>query len=354
MLTKQREFTRAFVRTNETYIAGEPLSTFLLGERKRKRTTILRLRNEQDEILERSEDVERHMLQYYRQLYTRDPESEVERDAEFGCRRMIPENDEANEASMSEISTTEIYNAIKTSAAKRIFPEKFRHYPQRAQFNIERSNPVELPRRVRVQRDRTGEKKVSSDNAHSYRPISLINFDYKLLCRILKGRLERILREHRVLGDVQKCSNADHNIFEATLAIKDRIAQLIRTKQRAKLISFDFDHAFDRVNRDFLFNNMCSVGFKRRLVALLACFADYSAARLIVNGHLSESFPIERSVAQGNPLSSLTFAIYLLPLLNKLKRACGLDLVVAYADDITVVVTSVQKLENIYNIFRRF
>lgn len=37
MLTMQREFTHMFVHINATHVAGEPLSTFQLGERRRKK-----------------------------------------------------------------------------------------------------------------------------------------------------------------------------------------------------------------------------------------------------------------------------------------------------------------------------
>lgn len=40
MLAHQRKFTEFFVKINDTYIAGEPLSSFQLGERTRKQTII--------------------------------------------------------------------------------------------------------------------------------------------------------------------------------------------------------------------------------------------------------------------------------------------------------------------------
>lgn len=91
-------------------------------------------------------------------------------------------------------------------------------------------------------------KRGSGDTMRSYRPISLINYDYKILSRILKHRLENVLRTHSVLTRSQKCSNVGGNIFQATLNLKDRIAQLKANGRQGKLISFDLDHAFDRIN----------------------------------------------------------------------------------------------------------
>lgn len=51
MLAHQRNFTKIFMRINETYVSGEALSTFQLGERRRKRTTITQLRTDDDVML---------------------------------------------------------------------------------------------------------------------------------------------------------------------------------------------------------------------------------------------------------------------------------------------------------------
>lgn len=41
MLALQRRFTQAFVRIHEQFVAGEPMPVFQLGERRRKKTTIV-------------------------------------------------------------------------------------------------------------------------------------------------------------------------------------------------------------------------------------------------------------------------------------------------------------------------
>ena len=197
-------------------------------------------------------------------------------------------------------------------------------------------------------------KKDSGDTARSYRPLSLLNFDYKILSRVLKARLERVMRAHGILSTAQKCSNTDRNIYQATLALKDTIAKTLTRRERKRLVSFDLDHAFDRVDYSFLFRTMCSLGINRNLVALIAKNAEAASSRLMVNGHLSPAFSIQRSVRQGDPLSMHLFVLYLHPLLSQMERVCGSDLVVAYADDISVIVSSSETLERIHSLFSRF
>ena len=131
---------------------------------------------------------------------------------------------------------------------------------------------------------------------------------------------------------------------------------LQRKRKCGKLISFDLSHAFDRVNRNFLFKTMLSLGFHPRLVGLLRTIGERSASRILINGHLSPSFPIQRSVRQGDPLSMHLFILYLQPLITRLEGiCCGQDdLVNEYADDISVVTTSPDKIERVRELFEVF
>lgn len=361
MLSHQRRFSEMFVRINETLVAGEPLSIFQLGERARRNNTIERLLNDDDEVIGDPDAIRDHMVQYFTNLYARE---NVEAGDAFDCERIIPENDDVNAACMSDISTADILSAIRTSAAKKSpgpdgLPKEFYlrtfdviHRELNLVMNEAlRSNfPAQFVDGVIV----LVKKRGGGETARSYRPISLVNFDYKILSRILKKRLDEVLRSHNILTASQKCSNSKRNIFQATLAIKDRIAQMKANGRCGKLISFDLDHAFDRVDHGFLFHTMRSLGFDAALVNLLAHIAESSSSRLLINGSLSAPFPIQRSVRQGDPLSMHLFVLYLHPLLRQLEQACEGNLIVAYADDISAIVTSTDQLNAMRNLFRRF
>ena len=363
MLSHQRRFSQMFLQTNQTYVAGEPLSTYQLGERTCRRTVIERLRNERDEEIDNTA-VEDHMVRYFTELYTREQLHEEENAGFFHCARVIPEQDATNDATTNEITTTEILSAIRTSASRKSpgpdgLPKEFYlrtfHVIHRELNMIMnealRSNfPAQFVDGVIV----LVKKRGGGDTARSYRPISLVNVDYKILSRILKQRIENVMRSHNILTGSQKCSNGGRNIFQATLAIKDKIAQLKANRQKGKLVSFDLDHAFDRVDQQFLFTTMRALGFNAALLELLSRIATSSSSRLLINGHLSTPFPIQRSVRQGDPISMHLFVLYLHPLLHRLGEVCGNDLIVAYADDISAIVTSVDQLNAMRDLFRRF
>lgn len=263
----QRNFTESFTNVNDTHVGYEPLSIFKLGERRRKRTTITKIQSENSEFIEDSNAIEAHMLQYFCDLYTA-TETTSSPNSIFQCERIIQPFDKTNERCTREISTSEIYETIKTSKNNRVdgFTKEFYH---RTFVIIHREInmiinealttgfPVQFVDGIIV----LLKKSNSNDTVHAYRPISVLNFDYKILARILKTRIDKIIQNNAVLSEAQKCSNGERNIFQATLALKDRLAQMIATKRKAKLVSFDLDHAFDRVEHNFVYNTMRSLGF---------------------------------------------------------------------------------------------
>lgn len=363
MLALQRRFSQAFVRINEQLVAGEPLSVFQLGDRRRKRTAITRIDIEQDEVIDDSEAIQQHMHRYFSELYS-ERNREIDQQHDFQCDRIIPINDETNDACMDAITTADIWAAIKTSASRKSpgpdgLPKEFYHRTfdvihRELNLILNEALASNFPSKFVDGVIVLVKKKGPGNTTSSYRPISLLNFDYKILSRILKLRLENVMSAHRILSDAQKCSNAQRNIFQATLALKDRIAQLTARKQVAKLVSYDLDHAFDRVRHSFLFSNMRSLGINPQLVELLSRISSQSFSRLLINGHMTTAFPIERSVRQGDPISMLLFVLYLHPLLTSLERVCGTDLIVAYADDISVIATSAGKIQAMHGLFVRF
>lgn len=362
MLTLQRNFSHMFMRINETFVAGEPISIFQLGDRRRRRTVITRLQTEQQAVIYEPHAIEAHMVDYFSRLYAEEEREDVEN--YFNCENAIPHNDALNDACTDEITTSEIFAAIQASASRkspgsdglpkefynRVFDVIHRELNLVMNDALSGNFPEDFVDGIIV----LVKKKGNDNTARSYRPISLLNTDYKLFSRILKTRLEGVMRAHHILSDAQKCSNSERNIFQATLALKDRIASLRHHRRAGKLISFDLDHAFDRVRHSFLFGTMLSLGFNQRFVSLLSQIACRSTSRLLVNGHLSSPIDIQRSVRQGDPLSMHLFVLYLHPLISRLEQACNTDLLVAYADDISVIVSSTAQIDTISELFTRF
>ena len=77
----------------------------------------------------------------------------------------------------------------------------------------------------------------------NWRPISLLNVDYKIATKCLAGRLREVLP--LVLSEDQTCGVPDRSIF----LIRDVIDYV---REKNALINLDQEKVFDRVNQRFL------------------------------------------------------------------------------------------------------
>lgn len=362
MLRTQSNFSKAYERLNDRFVSGEKVSSFQIGDRYRRKTNISTIRH-QERILTDATDIENHVQNFFKDLYTSE---ELPGNENFPMNRIIPPDSITNNAMMEAITTTELFFAIKESASRKSpgndgIPKEFYLkafdiiHPQ-LNLIINEALQGNIPEKFVEGVIVLCKKKTDDQTIKAYRPISLLNYDYKLLSRILKKRLEKVMVENNLLNSNQKCSNSDRNIFEAILAIKDRIAELNCKRKRGKLISFDFDHAFDRVNIDYLMVVMRNIHLNPNFVQLLGKIMSSSHSRLLINGNLTPQFPIQRSVRQGDPISMHLFVLYLHPLLERLRTICNdpLDLLVAYADDISIIVVDDRKLGAIQQTFLEF
>lgn len=365
MLRLQRDFSSSYQRLNDPVVAGEHISSFQLGARmKRKKNSFISKITDgvQTQPLDAAE-IEAHIHQYFQSLYSAgdvaDPDGAT-------TNRAIPSDSVPNAQVMEEITTEQLYNIIKTSASrkapgndgipKEFYVRTFHVIHRQLNLVINEALNGNIPQKLVEGVVVLCHKKGGNNTIKSYRPLTMLNFDYKILSRILKTRIEEIMVRHDILTPSQKCSNGKRNIFEALLAVKDRIAQIKHTHIQGTLVSFDLDHAFDRVEHSYLFRVMDDMGFNRALIQLLRTIMDHSRSRVLVNGHLSPEFEIRRSVRQGDPMSMHLFVLHLHPLLEKIRTLCNdqLDLSTAYADDISVIVVDNTKLPTLKQLFFDF
>lgn len=85
-----------------------------------------------------------------------------------------------------------------------------------------------------------------------------------------------------------------------TLHIMDHIQ---RHKEKALILSLDAEKAFDSVNWRYMYRVFNEFGFSGLAVNSIKAIYDNPTARLKMNGHVSNSFRLERGGRQGCALS---------------------------------------------------
>jgi len=102
-------------------------------------------------------------------------------------------------------------------------------------------------------------KKGDKADLRNWRPISLLNTDYKIISRALGGRLKSVLSE--VVYSDQTCGVPGRTIFQNLNLLRDCLSEMENSNQCGILLSLDQEKAFDRVDRGFLDRVLEKFGF---------------------------------------------------------------------------------------------
>jgi hypothetical protein len=97
-----------------------------------------------------------------------------------------------------------------------------------------------------------------------YRPICLLNVDYKCFTKVLTNRL--VLVVQRVVGKNQIGFIKGRNILEGVVVLHEVIHELHSSKQKGLILKIDFEKAYDRVRWSFLEQVMIGKGFPPKWV----------------------------------------------------------------------------------------
>lgn len=199
-------------------------------------------------------------------------------------------------------------------------------------------------------------------NCSSYRPISLINSDVKILAKALVSRIEPlmdILIHFDQTGFLRGRLAADNmrrllHIIEHSHTYTDTCA----------VFSLDALKAFDRLEWDFLWTVLDHFGFGPKFIYAIQTLYSNPTASISTGTYQSLSFPLQRGCRQGCPLSPLLFALSLEPLAQALRQSQVIapitllgsqHYISLYADDIILYLSDLENsIPNVLKLFHHF
>ena len=137
----------------------------------------------------------------------------------------------------------------------------------------------------------------------NWRPISLLCVHYKIGSRAIAGRLLRVI--DRVVSPDQSAGVPGHFIGENVAYVRDAIQYASINDLPLAVLTLDQEKAFDRVQWEFLFCTLERLGFGYSFCKWVQTLYSGVQSSVIVNGHLSAFFNLQRGVRQCCPLSPL-------------------------------------------------
>ena len=195
----------------------------------------------------------------------------------------------------------------------------------------------------------------------NWRPISLLNTDYKIIAHVLANRLQKVLPD--VISKDQSGYLKGRNISTNIRSIFDIIDYVEKTNSSGLLAFLDFEKAFDKLNWTFLQKALKQFGFGLQFREYVAILYTNIESCIINNGTTSKYFSINSELRQGCPLSALLFVIAVEVLSVTLKNN---DLVQGFkigsstfkitqlADDTTLFLKNIDSLKEALNMLSLF
>ena len=140
----------------------------------------------------------------------------------------------------------------------------------------------------------------------NWRPLSLLNTDYKILSKIIATRLHMVLP--KLINPMQTGFMKGKNIVKSIHTLTSIIDYCNKTKTPAVIMSIDFVKVFDTIEWDAIKKILKRLNLEYFVSAIMTLYNDIYSC-MINNGFSSEWFKITCGCRQGCCLSPLNYLV---------------------------------------------
>ena len=203
-----------------------------------------------------------------------------------------------------------------------------------------------------------GKKRILLKN---WRPITLLNTDYKILTKSLAIRIRKVLSS--IINCDQTGFLKERYIGENIRTISDLIDYTSLKNQPGIILLLDFEKAFDTIKWTYILDSLRIFNFGEQFINWVKIIYCNTQSTVINNGHSSGFFSLERGIRQGCPLSPYLFIISVEIMAHVIRNdesIHGIKIdntefkISQLADDTTIFVLDLQSVSRVLKVINDF
>ena len=289
---------------------------------------------ENDKLISGEKNVLGYLTKHFQRIMSGQNEGKVETDIqEFVCRNVerrltLKQQEKLDEPITEEELSKALYRmqndrspastGFTAGFFKFFFPD-LRAFLWRSFKNVFSTNSLSLTQREAII-TLIPKPNGRSDRVKGWRPISLLNVQYKMLSSVVAERLKTVAPA--LISPDQTAYLKGRYIGENTRLLYDIIHEFHVRKLDGAILSIDFEDAFNSLNWDYTRSVFEAMGFGEQFMKLFEMMytCNDSFSRIMLNGHLGEKIMHYRGFRQGDPASGLIFILAVEILANFLRK----------------------------------
>ena len=193
----------------------------------------------------------------------------------------------------------------------------------------------------------------------NYRPITLLNTDYKIYTKALAIKLAKAAPE--IVHKNQAGSMPGRSITDQICLAKLMVHYSETTEQNGLIVALNQEKAYNKICHDYLTHILKNYNLPDQFINMVKSLYENAKTVVVINGVISAPFRVARGVRQGDPLSCLLFNLAIELLGNMLRKSNTLQgfqipgkeehlKVTLFTDDTTVYLKQNNEMEKLFEI----